>query len=175
MNIVRWEIEINGCYLLVKFAFAPICACKNNRRIWRHNASTPHSRDVTDQHGWRHNVNQKNALSDNGEINNRYLFLAELCIQDMKLRVRNKLIHSLLWITIFGQSWSDLPMSFTRDFVTRENYWQIASLVTPKSLFSVTYASFFIFLFLTFRPEIWTGHGKRHQLSSNEWMFLRTI
>ena len=132
MNIVWWEIDIHGCYLLVKFAFAPMCACKNNRRIWRHNASTPHSRDVTDQHGWRHNVNQKNVLSDNGEINNRYLFLAELCIQDMKWRVRNKLIHSLLWIMIFGQPWSDLPMIFTCDFVTRENYWQIASLVTRK-------------------------------------------
>ena len=35
-------------------------------------------------------------------------------------------------------------MIFTRDFVTRENYWQIASLVTQKSLFTVTHASFFI-------------------------------
>ena len=30
-------------------------------------------------------------------------------------------------------------MIFTRDFVTRENHWQIASLVTPKSLFTVTH------------------------------------
>ena len=37
-------------------------------------------------------------------------------------------------------------MIFTRDFVTRENYWQIASLVTQKSLFTVTYALFFISL-----------------------------
>ena len=35
-------------------------------------------------------------------------------------------------------------MIFTRDFVTRENHWQIASLVTPKSLFTVTHALFFI-------------------------------
>ena len=35
-------------------------------------------------------------------------------------------------------------MIFTRDFVTRENYWQIASLVTQKSLFTVTHALFFI-------------------------------
>ena len=41
-------------------------------------------------------------------------------------------------------SWGDLPMIFTRDFVTRENYWQIASLVTQKSLFTVTHALFFI-------------------------------
>ena len=27
------EIEIHNCYTLVKIAFAPICACKNNRRI----------------------------------------------------------------------------------------------------------------------------------------------
>ena len=43
-----------------------------------------------------------------------------------------------------GHSWCDLPMIFTRDFVTRENYWQIASLVTQKSLFTVTNALFFI-------------------------------
>ena len=35
-------------------------------------------------------------------------------------------------------------MIFTRDFVTRENLWQIASLVTQKSLFTVTHALFFI-------------------------------
>ena len=35
-------------------------------------------------------------------------------------------------------------MIFTRDFVTRENYRQIASLVIQKSLFRVTHASFFI-------------------------------
>ena len=35
-------------------------------------------------------------------------------------------------------------MIFTRDFVTRENHWQIASLVTQKSLFTVTHALFFI-------------------------------
>ena len=35
-------------------------------------------------------------------------------------------------------------MIFTRDFVTRENYWQIASLVSQKSLFTVTHAFFFM-------------------------------
>ena len=45
-----------------------------------------------------------------------------------------------------GHSWGDLPMIFTRDFVTRENHWQIASLVTQKSLFTVTHALFFILL-----------------------------
>ena len=44
----------------------------------------------------------------------------------------------------FGHSWGDLPMIFTRDFVTRENHWQITPLVTKKSLFMVTHALFFI-------------------------------
>ena len=35
-------------------------------------------------------------------------------------------------------------MIFTLDFITRENHWQIASLVTQKSLFTVTHALFFI-------------------------------
>ena len=35
-------------------------------------------------------------------------------------------------------------MIITLDFITRENIWQIASLVTPKSLFTVTHALFFI-------------------------------
>ena len=35
-------------------------------------------------------------------------------------------------------------MIFIRDVVTRENHWQIASLMTPKSLFTVTHALFFI-------------------------------
>ena len=49
-----------------------ICACKNNRRIWHHNASVLHSRDVTYQLWWRHNTkSEKIVLSDNGEINDR--------------------------------------------------------------------------------------------------------
>ena len=45
---------------------------QNNRRIWRHNASTPRSRDVTDHLWWCHNAKlEKTVPSDNGEINNR--------------------------------------------------------------------------------------------------------
>ena len=40
MNTEFQEIDIHGCYSLVKIAFAPICMCKNNRWIWHHNAST---------------------------------------------------------------------------------------------------------------------------------------
>ena len=36
-------------------------------------------------------------------------------------------------------------MIFTRDFVTRVNYWQIASLATQKSLFTATHALFFFY------------------------------
>ena len=144
MNTGWWEINIHGCYSLVKIAFAPICACKNNRRIWRHNASASHSGDVTDQLWWRHNVkSEKTVPSDNCEISEQWLFVAERCVRDIKLCVRNKIIHSLSWITIFGHSWGDLPMIFTHDFVTRKNHWQITPLMTKKS---VTHALFFIYL-----------------------------
>ena len=49
--------------------------------------------------------------------------------------------------------WGDLPMIFTRDFVTRENHWQIASLVTQKSLFTVTRAAFFTSYSLDFTKK----------------------
>ena len=47
-------------------------------------------------------------------------------------------------------------MIYTRDFVTRENHWQIASLVTQKSLFMVTNALSFI--------SYMTGHEYRREL-----------
>ena len=53
-------------------------------------------------------------------------------------------------------------MSFTYDFVTRENHWWIASLMTQKSLFMVTNALFFISneLDITFHVIAWqlSGH-----------------
>ena len=120
-------------------AFAPICACENNRRIWCHNASISRSRDVTDPLWWRHNATSETTVpGDNCKMSDRWLFLAELCVQDIKQCVRNKMIHSLLWITIFVS----LMMRFANDF--RENLWQIASRVTQKSLFTVTHALFFI-------------------------------
>ena len=57
----------------VKIAFAPICACSDNRRIWRHNTSFSRSRDVTDQLWWRHNAESENAtLGNNGEMSARW-------------------------------------------------------------------------------------------------------
>ena len=112
------------------------------------------------------------------------IVLAELSVQDIKQRVRNKIIHSLPGIMIFGSlvmrcandfdswlrhswkllancltrdpkivfhSWSDLPMIFTRDFVTRENYWQIASLVTQNRYSrQLVHYSLFIYLHVYF-------------------------
>ena len=43
-------------------------------------------------------------------------------------------------------------MIFTSDEVTSENYWQIASRVTPKSLFTVTNVLFY-FLHVILCPE----------------------
>ena len=34
MNTGWWEFDIHGSYSLWKIVFAPICVCKNNRRIW---------------------------------------------------------------------------------------------------------------------------------------------
>ena len=63
VNTGWWDIDIHGCFSLVKIAFAPICAFKNNWRIWRHNVSVLHSLDVTDQLWWRHNT--KSEKSEN--------------------------------------------------------------------------------------------------------------
>ena len=85
VNTGWWEIDIHDCYSLVQIAFAPIYACKNNRQIWRHNASISRSRDVTDLLWWRHNAkSETTVLSDSCEMSDRWLFLAELCVQDIK-------------------------------------------------------------------------------------------
>ena len=83
-RVVR--IDIHSCYsVLVNIVFAPICPCKNNRRIWRHNVSTSPSHDVIDQLWWHHNAkSEKTAFSDNDEMSNRWLFLAEWCVKDIK-------------------------------------------------------------------------------------------
>ena len=52
----------------------------------------------------------------------------------------------------WGHEWGDLPIIFTCDEVTRENHWQIASRVTPKSLFMVTNVLIY-FLHAIWYPE----------------------
>ena len=72
VNTGRQEIDINGCYSLVKIAFAPLCACKNNGGIWRHNASTPRSPDLRDPLWGRRNAkSERTVLGYNGEISYR--------------------------------------------------------------------------------------------------------
>ena len=95
---------------------------------------------------WRHNAkSEKDVLGDNCEMSDRWWFLAELCVPGHKTACK---IKNNIFVTVnndfVGHSWCDLPMIFTRDFVTRENHWQIASLVNQKSLFTVTYALFII-------------------------------
>ena len=113
MNTRWWEIDIHGCYSLVKIALGPMCTCKNNRRIWRHNASISRSRDVIDPLWWRHNAkSETTVLGDNSKLSDWWLFLAELCVQHIEERVRNKIIHSLRWMMIFGS----LVRLFANDF-----------------------------------------------------------
>ena len=150
MNTGWWEIDIHCCYSLVKIAFGPICACKKNRQIWRHNASISRSRDVTDPLWWRHNAkSETTVLGDSCEMSDRWLVLAKLCVQDIKLCVRNKIIHSLPWITIFGS----LVMRFANNFHSwlRHSWKSLANRLTrdPKSLFTVTHALFFIYYHIT--------------------------
>ena len=72
MNTGWRDIDIHGSYSLVKIAFAPTCACNDNRQIWRHNTSISRSHDVTDQLWWRHNArSEKAALGNNGEMSAR--------------------------------------------------------------------------------------------------------
>ena len=72
-------------------------------------------------------------------MSDRWLSAVKRCLNYIKSHVRNKIIHSLLWTTILGQSWSYLKTIFTRDIINRENHWQITSLVAQKSLFTVTH------------------------------------
>ena len=60
-------------------------------------------------------------------------------------------MHELPWITILGHSSGILPIIFKSDEVMSENYWQIASRVTQKSLFTVTDVLFY-FLHTILRP-----------------------
>ena len=85
LNTGWWEIDINGCYSLVKIAFAQISMCKNNRRIWRHNASSSRLREVTYALWWLHYARSEMTVHGNScEMSDQWLFLTELCVQDIK-------------------------------------------------------------------------------------------
>ena len=66
------EIDIHGCYSLVKNRRCANWPVQNNLRNWHHDASTLRLRNVTDQLWWRHNIKSvKTVLSDNDEISDR--------------------------------------------------------------------------------------------------------
>ena len=135
-----WEIDIHGCYSLVKIVLRQFARA---RTIDEYDVkmlvypvrvtSQINCGDVT--------MPWKTVLDDNCDMSDRWLFSEKMCVKDIKLRIRNKIIHLLPWTTILGS----LVMRFTNDFVTRENHWQITSLVTQKSLFTVTHALFLIY------------------------------
>ena len=62
-------------------------------------------------------------------------------------------------------------MIFICDFVTRENHWQITSLVTKKSLFTVTHALFYIFPSV-FNDELHAVFVT-HLYTALEWLMMQ--
>ena len=125
MNTGWREIDIHGCYLLVKINFPPICTCTKNRRILRHNTSISGVRDVIGQLWWRWNAkSEKTVLGDNGELSERWLLSVGVCVvQGIKLCVRNKITYGLPRIMIF--------------LFTREAICQWFSLLTASLIKSI--------------------------------------
>ena len=123
-----WEIDIHGCYSLVKIAFAPICPCKNNPRIWRHNASSSRLRVVTDPLWWHHNAKSETiVLGDNCEMSERWLFLAELCVQDIFSRI------VCSGHKIMCKKWNNTFLTMNNNFwVTHDAICQWFSLMTSS-------------------------------------------
>ena len=95
----------------------------------------------------------------------RLLFTSEDCLcANLRVQEQSTLNH---------HSWCDLPMIFNRDFVTRENHRQIPSLVTQKSLFTVTNVSFY-FLHAILCP--WTHNiAKNNHRSLISQLSPRTV
>ena len=63
-----------------------------------------------------------------------------------------------IWVAmnndLFVHSWGDLPIIFTRDCITRDNYRRIIPRVSKNSLFMATHTSFYLlyaFLALKYR------------------------
>ena len=105
----------------MKIASAPICACKNNRRIWRHNASAPPLRDVTVQLWWRHNAGSEKTLAT----------VAKSAIDNCFYRI------VCSGHEIACKKWNNTFITVNNDiFVT----------LNKNSLFTVTHALFFISL-----------------------------
>ena len=87
-------INMHGCYSSVKIAFAPICACTNNRWTCSHNANNLRSSDVTDQLWWRHNAKPErpslatmvNSLGDFGNDFHSWLHHSRKSLPNLLIR-----------------------------------------------------------------------------------------
>ena len=79
-------------------------------------------------------------------VSSWWLFWAGFCFQSMKSHIRNKIMYGLAWITNFGYWWSDLPLIFTNDCVTRENQWQITSSWPKVCYHDKPYVALYIYL-----------------------------
>ena len=105
MNNRWWEIDIYGCYSLVKITFVPIGTCKNKSRIWRHNACTPRSRVVTDQLLQCHNAkSEKTVLRDNCEMRDRWFVFSGIMCSGYKIvckKLNNTFValNDNFWVT----------------------------------------------------------------------------
>ena len=65
-------------------------------------------------------------------LGQRRLSLATMTKWAMADCVLNKIKYGLPWITTFDHSWSDSPMIFIRDCITRENHCWIAPHSWPN-------------------------------------------
>ena len=116
-----------------------ISQCQYFTFTWRHKSSVVMSQCFK---------SEKTVLGNNCEMSDRLFFFSGIVCSGHK---RSKIIHSLPWITIFGHLWRDLPMISICDF-TRENHWQITSLMTKK-IIMITHALFFIYFTPCGRPS----------------------
>ena len=104
----------NLCVLEQSMNITSQCQCL--AFAWRHRSTVMTSQcQVRKDRPWRQWRNRRSMIVCSGTVCSRYKI-----------------------------AWGVLPMIFTRDFVTRENHWQITPLVAKKSLFTVTHALFFI-------------------------------
>ena len=85
MHTGRWEIDICGCYSLIMINFRHFAHSRTTDNIWRHNTEIVCLRDVTDPFWCRHNAkSEKMVPGDNGGMGDRWLYLAEFCVQGIK-------------------------------------------------------------------------------------------
>ena len=110
-------------FSLVKIAFAPICACKKNRRIWCHNASFSLSRDVTYWTVMTSQCQVKKTSWLKWRNEPSMIVLAGLCSRSGHRIACKELINA--W---FNVNTNFILFYFIWFWVTREAIWQWFSL-----------------------------------------------